>query len=166
MSSSSSAVTSTYQYIASLPRKRMAAGALVRDTAGRVLLVEPTYKPTWEVPGGAVEHDESPVSACRREVLEELGLDRPVGRVLAIDWIPARPEYPEGLMLVYDGGMLTDADITAIRLPADELASYAFIEPTRVGELVSPLLARRITACMDAIATGTTLSLEDGRPLL
>lgn len=65
------------QYVASLARKRMAAGALFRDVAGRVLLVEPTYKENWEVPGGAVEQDESPTAACRREVLEELGLDRP-----------------------------------------------------------------------------------------
>ena len=39
----------------SRPGKRMGAGALVRDTHGRVLIVEPTYKDRWEVPGGAVE---------------------------------------------------------------------------------------------------------------
>ena len=70
------------QYIASLARKRMAAGALFRDKDGRVLLVDPTYKPTWDLPGGAVEKEESPYAACRREVAEELGLDRPPGRVL------------------------------------------------------------------------------------
>ena len=32
----------------------MAAGALFRDEDGRVLLVDPTYKPTWDLPGGAV----------------------------------------------------------------------------------------------------------------
>lgn len=31
--------------MASLARKRMAAGSLFRDAAGRVLPVEPTYKP-------------------------------------------------------------------------------------------------------------------------
>src|SRR4051812_31334156 len=100
----------------------MAAGALFRDASGRVLLVEPTYKPTWEVPGGAVEREESPTAACHREVLEEIGLDRPIGRVLAVDWVPSRPERPEGLVLVYDGGVLPETDIAAIRLQADELA--------------------------------------------
>ncbi|MCW2930382.1 MAG: ADP-ribose pyrophosphatase, partial [Actinomycetia bacterium] len=60
------------QYVASLARKRMAASALFRDEAGRVLLVEPTYKPVWDLPGGAVEAEESPHAACRREVREEL----------------------------------------------------------------------------------------------
>lgn len=151
--------------MASLARKRMAAGALFRDEAGRVLLVEPTYKPNWEIPGGAVEQEESPPAACHREVIEEIGLDRPVGRVLAVDWVPSRPERPEGLILVYDGGVLKADDIAAIRLKADEVASYAFVEAERVGELVSELLARRIAACLDAVDAGTALSLENGFPI-
>jgi hypothetical protein len=83
------------QYIASLARKRMAAGALFRDEDGCVLLVDPTYKPTWGLPGGAVEKEESPHAACRREVAEELGLDRVPGRVLVVDWVPSLPERPE-----------------------------------------------------------------------
>lgn len=164
MSRGSSAVLPADQYVASLARKRMAAGALFRDGAGRVLLVEPTYKDTWEVPGGAVEQEESPTAACRREVFEELALDRPVGRVLAVDWVPSRPERPEGLIMVYDGGVLADADIAAIRLPADELASYAFVDVEHVPELASTLLARRIAACAQAAAAGTTVSLEHGHP--
>jgi 8-oxo-dGTP diphosphatase len=85
------------QYVASLARKRMAVTAFFRDRRGRVLLVNPVYKQTWDLPGGAVEAEESPHAACRREVVEELGLDRPPGRVLAVDWVPSRPERPEGL---------------------------------------------------------------------
>jgi 8-oxo-dGTP pyrophosphatase MutT (NUDIX family) len=56
------------QYVASLARKRMAATAFFRDDRGRVLLVNPVYKETWDLPGGAVEAEESPHAACRREV--------------------------------------------------------------------------------------------------
>jgi hypothetical protein len=45
------------------PCKRMAAGALFRDGAERVLLVDPTYMDNWEVPDGAVEQEESPTAA-------------------------------------------------------------------------------------------------------
>ena len=69
------------QYVASLARKRMAASALFRDELGRPLLVDPVYKDPWDLPGGAVEAEESPHAACRREVAEELGLDRSPGRV-------------------------------------------------------------------------------------
>ncbi|HEY9339368.1 MAG TPA: NUDIX hydrolase, partial [Kribbella sp.] len=44
----------------------MAAGVLFRAVDGRVLLVEPSYKPNWEIPGGAVEADESPWAAAAR----------------------------------------------------------------------------------------------------
>lgn len=49
----------------------------VSRPAGRVLLVQPTYKPTWEVPGGSVEAGESPAAAAAREVAVELGVALP-----------------------------------------------------------------------------------------
>jgi len=152
------------QYVASLARKRMAAGALFRDGTGRVLLVDPTYKETWDLPGGAVEAEESPHAACRREVGEELGLDRPPGRVLAVDWVPSRPERPEGLIVVYDGGVLSAEEIAAIAVADEELAGFAFVPTDEVPALVTPLLARRIAACLAAADAGTVAALENGSP--
>jgi 8-oxo-dGTP pyrophosphatase MutT (NUDIX family) len=142
----------------------MAAGALCRDQSGRVLLVDPVYRDTWDLPGGAVEAEESPQAACRREVIEELGLDRSVGRVLAVDWVPSRVGRPEGLIVVYDGGVLAANDIAAITVQAAELAGFAFVDPAEVPMRVTPLVARRITACLQALADGTVMSLEDGSP--
>jgi 8-oxo-dGTP diphosphatase len=152
------------QYVASLARKRMAASAFFRDAAGRVLLVDPVYKEPWDLPGGAVEAEESPHAACRREVLEELGLDRPPGRVLAVDWVPSRPERPEGLVVVYDGGVLSAQDAASIRLANGELAGFAFVGRDEVAGLVTPLLARRIAACLDAAEVGSVAALENGSP--
>jgi 8-oxo-dGTP diphosphatase len=152
------------QYVASLARKRMAASAFFRDDQGRVLLVDPTYKEPWDLPGGAVEAEESPYAACRREVAEELGLDQAPGRVLAVDWVPSRPERPEGLIVVYDGGVLSAADADSIVLADGELAGFGFVAEPEVPELVTPLLARRIPSCLAAVTTGTVLSLENGSP--
>jgi 8-oxo-dGTP pyrophosphatase MutT (NUDIX family) len=42
----------------------------------RVLLVRHTYgRRAWDVPGGSMKRGESPLSAARREMSEELGLD-------------------------------------------------------------------------------------------
>jgi 8-oxo-dGTP diphosphatase len=149
-------------YVQSLPRKRMAAGALFVDSASRILLVDPVYRGTWDLPGGAVEAEESPYAACRREVAEELGLDRPPGRVLAVDWVPSRSRRPEGLVVVYDGGMLRTAEIDAITLPEDELAGFAFVAAEEVATRTTPLVGRRIAASLEAKAAGTVVSLEDG----
>ena len=37
-------------------------------------------------------------------------------RALAVDWVPSRPERPEGVVVVYEGGVLPAADIDAIVL--------------------------------------------------
>jgi 8-oxo-dGTP diphosphatase len=149
-------------YTATLPRKRMGAGVLFFDTAGRVLLVEPTYKPYWEIPGGAVEAGESPRDAAARELKEELGLSSPIGGVLAIDWVPPRPGRTEGLMVVFDGGLLAAEDAAAICVPADELRGFAFCTGQEAAERLSPLLARRVAACVAARSAGQAVYLENG----
>jgi len=50
-------------------RKRVSADAIVRDSSGRILLVDPTYKPDWDLPGGMAEANEPPADALRREDL-------------------------------------------------------------------------------------------------
>lgn len=155
-------LTDRASFLATLPRRRLGAAALIRDQAGRVLLVEPTYRPDWLLPGGTVEADESPSAACRREVLEELGLDRPIGRLLVINsHRPEPPADPHGsLQFGYDGGVLTEAEIAAIRLPADELRSYAFVEVDRIGDHVGPRSRRRVEAGLAALADGTLHELS------
>jgi 8-oxo-dGTP pyrophosphatase MutT (NUDIX family) len=149
-------------YTATLPRKRIGAGVLLSAQDGRVLLVEPTYKPYWEIPGGAVEADESPHTAAARELKEELSLPVQPGRLLVVDWVPPRPDRTEGLMMLYDGGILTPEQTDKIVLPADELRSWAWCTEHEAKDRLSELLARRISAAISARAKATTVYLEDG----
>ena len=143
-----------------MTRALTAAGALFLDGAGRVLLVEPTYKPTWEIPGGGVEPGETPREACARELHEELGLVLEPGRLLVVDWAPR--EGVDRALFVFDGGVL-DAE-AQIRLPADELASWAYVPLEEVPRRAAPWLARRISAAYAARAEGVTRYLEYGVP--
>ena len=140
---------------------RVSAGALFIDEDGRVLLVEPTYKSYWDVPGGYVEPGESPLAACVREVQEELGITPPIGRLLVVDWAPAESEGDK-ILFIFDGGTLTADQIAAIRLGADELRSYAFRDLTEAGAALIPRLARRLAAALEAYHVGDTRYIEHG----
>jgi 8-oxo-dGTP pyrophosphatase MutT (NUDIX family) len=143
-------------------RKRIAAGVLVRDAKERLLLVEPTYKPSWEIPGGSVDADESPRATCLRELEEELGIRRNLGRLLCVEWRGPEPDRSESVTFVYDGGVLHDPG--AIRLPADELSSFRFVQVSELRTLVAERLALRVQAALDALADGTVAELEHGVP--
>lgn len=139
---------------------RVAAGALFLDAAGRVLLVHPTYKDTWDIPGGYVERGESPAAACRRELAEELGLDRKPHRLMSVDWAPHEREGDK-LLFLFDCGDL-DADEKRIRLDGDELDRWEWVELAQLDDYVSPRIARRIRSTVGD--DRSALYLEQGEP--
>lgn len=144
-----------------MARPRMAAGALFFDEEDRVLLVEPTYKDYRDIPGGYVEAGESPRSACLREINEELGIEPEVGRLLVMDWAP-NPGEGDKVLYIFDGGILSGEDRSAIRLQEAELRSYAFHDARSIDTLTVPRLARRISAAVEARRHGRTDYLEHG----
>ncbi|MFF3918978.1 NUDIX domain-containing protein [Streptomyces sp. NPDC001852] len=151
-------------YIASLPRVLAGAAALFRDAEGRVLLVEPNYREGWALPGGTIESDdgETPRQGARRETLEEIGLDREPGRLLAVDWVHGAGRPPL-VAYLYDGGVLTDADLKAIRLQEEELLSWRMVAREEITGLLPGALGHRVLTALDVLADGTgTAELENG----
>ncbi|MFE7170526.1 NUDIX domain-containing protein [Streptomyces sp. NPDC057616] len=152
-------------YIAGLPRVLAGAAALFRDAEGRVLLVEPNYREGWALPGGTIESDdgESPRQGAHRETLEEIGLDRELGRLLAVDWV-YRPGWPPLVAYLYDGGVLTEDDFKAIRLQEEELLSWRLVGREDLGDFLLGTLGHRVQAALDVLAEGSgTAELENGR---
>lgn len=133
-------VSDSKAFSRTLPRKRCAAGALYTNQQGEVLLVVPAYKPEWEIPGGTVEADESPHSTCVREVREELGVDLPVGRLLALDYRPEDDNATEMLIFLFDGGVLDETTIARITLPEDELSGFHFSTQVQARKKLIPAL--------------------------
>jgi ADP-ribose pyrophosphatase YjhB (NUDIX family) len=151
-------------YIAGLPRVLSGAAALFRDAAGRVLLVEPNYRDGWALPGGTIESDdgETPRQGARRETLEEIGLDRALGRLLAVDWV-YRTGWPPLVAYLYDGGVLGEDEFKAIRLQEEELLSWRLVPREELAEYLPGALGRRVLAALDVLAGGAgTAELENG----
>jgi 8-oxo-dGTP diphosphatase len=140
----------------------MGAGAVVRNSAGEVLVVKPVYKAGWELPGGAVEMGESPKAACERELFEELRLHLEVGPMLCVDYNSPTADYVESLMFLFDVAPLDDSTAASIRLDPAELSECRFVALDEALELLDPRVTRRLEAVMRTGSTGAYL--EDQRP--
>ncbi|AUH39161.1 NUDIX hydrolase [Streptomyces sp. CMB-StM0423] len=155
-------------YLAVRPRVLVGAGALVRDSAGRLLLVRAGYRDDgrWQLPGGGVDSDlgETPRPAARRELREETGLNRPLGRLLAVDFASRRPA-PALVVYVYDGGVLDAADLAGVRVDGTEIVDWRLAAPDEFDDLLPPRGAAIARAGLGALEDGGgPLDLVAGRP--
>ncbi|MGZ4277564.1 MAG: NUDIX domain-containing protein [Solirubrobacteraceae bacterium] len=147
-----------------VPRVPASAGALLLDERGRLLVLKPTYKRRWTIPGGQIEADgETPWQACRRETREECGIEVDRGRLVCVDYRPAKnARRPGGLRFVFHCGVLGDDRIAAISLQPEEISEHRFVALDEAGELLSGPVGRRVLACF---AADRCVYLEDGRPV-
>jgi acetyl-CoA carboxylase carboxyl transferase subunit beta len=120
-------------------RRIQAAGAVVTDAAGRVLLVLRGHEPQtglWSIPGGRVEPGETHAQAAVREVLEETGLAVRVMRELGVVELPSNDgtvfEAHDFLAEVVSGELhAADDAADAAWFTADELSGL----PLTIGLL-------------------------------
>jgi 8-oxo-dGTP diphosphatase len=154
-------MSSDKSYMESLPKKRMGAGCLFFDEQGCVMLVKPTYKPDWEIPGGVVELNESPKACCQREVQEELGLERKIGGLLVVDYNNQTDEKTESLMFIFNGGTLTLTEIESIQLRRDELSELRFFPAATLPREMTGTLRNRVLAAWQQATKGHGVYLEN-----
>jgi len=143
-------------------RKRVGGDAILRDAQGRILLVDPRYKPDWDLPGGMAEANEAPADAVRRELREELGLEAQIGGLLCVDWVSPHDPWDDLVAFVFDGGVLDEDMITGLRLTDDELDAFEFCDEGQAKERLRPYIWRRASVALETLTTGRARYLQDG----
>lgn len=144
----------------------VAAGVLLFDERDRVLLVDPTYKPGWEFPGGVVERGEAPARAGMREVEEETGVRlHDVPRLLVVDW--ERPMPPDTAACACSSTVagFDSAAAEGLLLPGPELRGWRFVTEEEAAALLPPVRYERLRWALRARERGAALYLEAGVPL-
>jgi 8-oxo-dGTP diphosphatase len=123
------------------------AGAVVRDDAGRLLLVRRAHEPglgTWSLPGGRIEPGESAAEAAAREVREETGLDVAVGERLQTVDLAGGYRVHDFAATVVGGELRAGDDADDVRWCAQDdvsrlnLSAGLLDELRRMGAMPSP----------------------------
>jgi 8-oxo-dGTP diphosphatase len=147
-------------------RKRVGADVLLWDEQGRILLVDPKYKPDWDMPGGMAEANEPPIDALRRELKEELGLEMHVGEMtlLCVDWVSPHGPWDDSLMFIFDAGTLTASQVSKLCLADGELGAYEFCTHEQAQQRLRPYVWLRVSAALKGLDTHRVVYLHDGHP--
>ncbi|TDO55570.1 NUDIX domain-containing protein [Kribbella sp. VKM Ac-2571] len=147
-------------------RKRVGADAILRDEQGRVLLVDPDYKPDWDLPGGMIEANEPPITGLIRELKEELNLELAPDQLAlsCIDWVSPHGPWDDSLMFIFDAGQLPAEQIARLQPDHDELRRYGFLELEQAQHRLRPYVWLRLEAALKAAESQTVAYLHDGYP--
>ena len=149
-----------------LPAIPVSAGALIFDSDGRLLILKPTYKSGWTIPGGVMEADgESPWEACQREVHEETGIAVSRGRLAAMDFRRPRPGRPGGIRFLFDCGQVSDTALAGLKLQPEEISESRLVPLPDALTLLRGPIRRRVRAATKGRGPRALVYLEDGRPV-
>jgi 8-oxo-dGTP diphosphatase len=141
----------------------VSAGALIFDRGGRLLILKPIYKSGWTIPGGVMEDDgETPWDACRREVLEECGIEVRRGRLACMDFRRPRPGRTGGVRFLFNCGRVDDQALAGIVLQPEEISEYRLSALPDALDLLRRPIRRRVRA---ATRRRRLVYLENGRPV-
>ena len=117
--------------LAPLHRGRGRGVKAILTSGGRVLLVRHTYGPRrWEIPGGGLHRNETPIDGVRREIREELGVDLSHAAPITIG---AGPRRESKRRMTY---FTAEVDVDAIAPDRREIACAQWHDP---DALPSPL---------------------------
>ncbi|MEW2165875.1 NUDIX hydrolase [Streptomyces sp. NPDC007084] len=130
------------------PGHPVTASVLITSPTDDLLIVHPA-KPDapWQLPGGIVEQNESPLDAVRREVREELGLEIHVDEwdLFAVEWLQAtRPDRRDRLAIMFAGPVLEPLDADRITLQPEELDMWRWADRAEARSLLHPAIVARI----------------------
>ncbi len=133
------------KYYKSLPKIRSASGVLIKNNK-KYLIIKPSYRNYWEIPGGVVEHGESPLEAAIRETKEETNLDIKIDSLGIVDFKSEEGFKGDAIHFIFTGSIKEDSP--KIKLRAGEIEDYKFATKEEVLTMLHEQVAMRVKAIL------------------
>lgn len=134
-------------FLQSLPKKILSSGALIPNPEGEILILKPSYREGWNIPGGIIEAGESPVSGLIREIREETGLVCvEISQCAVVDhqWVDEGGYMRDSLHFVFHATPLPNTLCRQISVDGEEIIDWRFVRPEEALDLCQPELAARM----------------------
>ncbi|MBI2674309.1 MAG: NUDIX hydrolase [Candidatus Yanofskybacteria bacterium] len=153
------------EYFKALPKKRMASGVLMFNDSNELLLVKPSYKDHWSIPGGVVDNNESPREASTRETKEEVNIELEDLKFLCVEY--TRKVGDEDLFFLFYGGKLTPEQIKNIKTDPDEVSEFKFAKIEEALKLIgeSKILSKILSKYPEILKNNSPMYLENGEKI-
>jgi 8-oxo-dGTP pyrophosphatase MutT (NUDIX family) len=119
----------------------MGAQAGVFRDGKEVLLVRHTYRPGWHFPGGGIEKNETAMTALKRELIEEAGVDLTDPPTL-FGVFANFSNFPSDHVLFFIANGWQQPTVPE---PNNEIAEVAFFPLDRLPADTTPAVHRRLT---------------------
>lgn len=148
------------EYFGNLPKKHIGTGVLIFNKSHQLLIVKPSYKDGWSIPGGGVDIDETPMIAALRETKEEVNLDLENIVLVCVEYTTKKGIKPETLQFIFYGGELEENEISKIILNENEHSDFRFVDISGAINLFNERLQYAIPFCIEAIKNKNTAYIE------
>jgi ADP-ribose pyrophosphatase YjhB (NUDIX family) len=141
------------------PSYVLGAMCRVEREDGRVLLVKPSYRSVWTLPGGVSARGESPIACMRRELFEETGVRCEVIGEPVVLLDPKRRIVD----FVYRARLAPGVEPSDARATSLEIADVGWFEPAEIPS-ISGGFARKALSVDPASDTGRVIVVEHETP--
>ena len=126
----------------------------------QLLIVKPSYKDGWSIPGGGVDNDETPKVAAIREIKEEVNLDLNNITLVCVEYTIKKGIKPETLQFIFYGGELSENEINKISLDTNEHSEFKFVDVDEATSLLNERHRYAIPFCIESIKNKNTAYIE------
>lgn len=110
---------------------------------GKFLLLKPSYRDGWLLPGGGVDPNEQPSEACIREFMEETNLNISLREMIQISSkiFEHNDDKYDSFTFLYE---VTCDDVSLLEIDNDEIIDYKWVDIEEACALMSTSWGKRL----------------------
>jgi len=136
-------------WIQTLAKRHTASGAFIFNDQNQLLILKPSYKDGWNLPGGVTDEFESPYQTVIRECKEETNLNIEIKDLVLVDYIQEIIKDKKYDHVEFYFTVIVE-NISDIQIDNEEIIDYKFIDIKEAKDFLSPKYNQRLQAVLQA----------------